>query len=226
MGAMDDFSSWLTTVTEPGSKLRGAGYSGILGGVEKATNKSIMPQSYRMTMGRNDEATDKTNAIIGASQPQGLNFNNDWVQKDFVSTGGTSDFGTGGTTASNVGLAAATPSVSAVQEALKLGVPTEDIDFSKVLGTGTSPFGLAKALGSGVPLSDIDWGKVASADPVTGIAASLAGPVVSGLTGSKIAGSATGAAATTGMAAAQGFTNPLSDLAALMSWAKLIKGLF
>lgn len=222
MSAMGDFSDWLTSVTEPGSKFRGAGYSGILGGVEKATNKSIMPQSYRKTMGTNDASTDQTNAFIGANQPQGMNFNNDWAQTNFIDKPAFSD---SGTMASNVGLAAATPSVSAVQEALKLGVPAEDIDFSKVLGTGTTPFGLIKTLGSGVPLADIDWGKVASADPVTGVAASLVGPTIGGLTGSKTAGSATSAAAATGMAAAQGFSNPLSDLAALASWFKLFKGL-
>lgn len=96
MGAMSDFSNWLTTVTEPGSKLRGAGYNGILSGVEKATNKSIMPQSYRTTMGRNSTAADELNAIIGANSPQKLNFNNDWVQKDF---------GSGETSVSNTGLA-------------------------------------------------------------------------------------------------------------------------
>ena len=217
MSAMEDFSDWLSTVTTPNSKLRGAGYSGIVSGMEKAANKMTLPQAYRQSMGRNDAGTDAVNAAIGATTPQKLDFHNDWAQRDF---------GNMGTTASNIGLAAATPKVANLQEALGLGIPPEDIDLTKVMGSGTAPFSIIKALGSGVPLEDIDWGKLAVTDPVVGISSALAGPMVQGLTGSRIAGDATGAAATTGLAAAQGFANPLSDIAALMSYFKLFRGMF
>jgi len=55
-----------------------------------------------------------------------------------------------------------------------------------------------------------------------GVATAAAPMMMEKLTGSKLAGDITGTAATTGVAAAQGGLNPMSDLAALLSWAKLL----
>jgi len=226
MAAMDDYLNWLSDTTTPNSKFRSSGYSGLMGGVEKAANKMMLPGSIRQTMGQNDSATDRNNAFVGASEMQPLSFNNDWMKQDFGSGGDNPGFGDTGSMASNIGMAAVTPSMSGIKDALGSGVPIEDLDLSKVIGGGINPGGVFKAATSGVPLGDVDWGKAFSSDPVAGVAATVAGPLISSLTGSKTAGKAAGALGTTGLAAAQGFANPFSDLAAVMSLAKLFGGLF
>src|SRR5574343_93135 len=119
MAAKDYYISWLNENTVPNSQMRGSGFSGVIGGVEKAVNKSIMPGSYRQTMGVNDSSTDMNNAWVGTNTMQPLNFNNDWVKSGF---GG----GSSGPSASNIGMAVAAPGVSAVQDALKTGRPIGD----------------------------------------------------------------------------------------------------
>jgi len=62
-------------------------------------------------------------------------------------------------------------------------------------------------------------------DP-TSLGVSMLGPVVGAISGSKLAGDATSAAAMTGLAAAQGGLNPLSDIAALYALIRFGGGLF
>lgn len=128
MAAMDDYLSWLNENTTPNSQMRGSGFSGVIGGVEKAVNKSIMPGSYRQTMGVNDSSTDKSNAWVGANIMQPLNFNNDWVKSGF---GG----GGSGPSASNIGMAVTTPTMSAIQDALRTGVPLTDMNLYGIMGS-------------------------------------------------------------------------------------------
>ena len=226
MAAMDDYLNWLSDTTTPNSKFRSSGHSGLMGGIEKAANKMMLPGSIRQTMGQNDSATDKNNAYVGASEMQPLSFNNDWIKQNFGSGGDNPSFGDTGSMASNIGMAAVTPSLSGIKDALNSGVPIGDLDLLKVLGRNMNPGGVFKAAISGVPFGDVDWGKAFSSDPIAGVAMSMADPLIFGLTGSKTAGKAAGALGTTGLAAAQGGANPFSDVAAVMSLIKLFGGLF
>lgn len=220
------YNDFLTANTTPNSKMRSSGYSGMLGGYEKAANKMMLPGSIRQTIGQNDLATDKNNAFVGASEMQPLSFNNDWIKQDFGGSGNNLNFDDTGSMASNIGMAAVAPSMSGIKDALSSGIPVDDIDFSKIISGGVNPGGVFKAAISGVPFGDIDWSKAFSSDPIAGVAMSVADPLISSLTGSRTAGRAAGALGTTGLAAAQGFANPLSDVAAVMSLAKLFGGLF
>ena len=225
MAAMNDYLNWLNDTTTPNSKFRSSGYSGMLGGYEKAANKMMLPRSVRQTMGQNDSVTDRNNAYIGASEMQPLSFNNNWMKQDFGG-GGSPGFGDTGSMTSNIGMSAVTPSMSGIKDALNSGIPFEDLDLSKVAGVGMNPGGVFKAATSGIPFEDVDWGKAFSSDPVAGVAAAVADPLISSLTGSKTAGKTVGALGTTGLAAAQGFANPFSDVAAVLSLGKLFGGLF
>ena len=226
MAAMDDYLNWLSNATTSNSKFRSSGYSGVMGGIEKAANGMMLPGSIRQTMGQNDSATDKNNAYVGANEMQPLSFNNDWIKQNFGSSGDNPSFGDTGSMTSNIGMAAVTPSLLGIKDALNSGVPIEDLDLSKALSRNVNPGAVFKAAISGVPFGDIDWGKAFSSDPIAGVAMSVADPLISSLTGSRTAGKAAGALGTTGLSAAQGGANPFSDVAAITSLIKLFGGLF
>jgi len=67
--------------------------------------------------------------------------------------------------------------------------------------------------------------KFAAPDPYS-MAAAIAPTGIEALTGSRTAGNVAGAAASTGIAGAQGFMNPVSDLAALYNLFKMFRGFF
>jgi hypothetical protein len=79
---------------------------------------------------------------------------------------------------------------------------------------------------SGFSMADL-WEKLQQKAPDIGmgVGASLAQPLGNAIGGRQL-GNATGAAATTGLAAAQGFENPLTDAAAAMKLYQMMRGWF
>ena len=189
------WNSWMSGYKKGGDKGAKA-FQGMLQG------KEGLSPSIQRSMGQNTLFTDNFNAMVGAQQPQGINFNNDWMQRNLFGM----DSG---------------PSLPQLGPAQGVGG-----DASAAFGGDWVP-SLPGSIGERV--GEVG-GKVSRGLESIGInpgmlAAGAAEPLVKGLTGSRLGGRAAGAAATTGMAAAQGFMNPVSDIAALMSILKLA-GLF